>query len=235
MGKRAELSIVLPTYNEKDNLQAIVKEILNEFKNNSINGEIIIVDDNSPDGTGKIADRICRKNSKVRVIHRIGRKGLSSAAMEGFELSNAKFVGLMDSDRSHPTGKIGEMFRLVKSDKAELVIGSRYVRGGKIELGWYRNILSYIATSLARPLTNIKDPLTGFFIMKRSLLYKKKLYFKGFRTLLEILMVVRPEKVVEVPITFISRKKGKSKAGINEIFQYLSNLIRYYWRRLNDN
>ncbi|MBM3232840.1 polyprenol monophosphomannose synthase [Candidatus Pacearchaeota archaeon] len=234
MGKRAELSMILPTYNEVDNLDAIVRDIFTEFKKRRIAGEVIIVDDSSPDCTGVIADRICRKNDKVKVIHRKGKRGLSSAAMEGFNLSKAKFVGLMDSDRSHPTKKIGEMYSRVM-EGADLVIGSRYIQGGKIE-GWglRRKVLSSTATLLARPLTRVLDPMTGFFILKKSLLSKSQINSKGFKILLEIIIKSKPARIVEVPITFVDRKKGKSKVSLKEIRFYLSNLLRYYSRKFYD-
>ena len=166
---RKGLSIVIPTYNEKENIQKLLEKIQEEFKKNNINGEIIIVDDGSPDGTGEIAERLRKKYKNLKVFHRSGKLGLSSAVLEGWKIASMNILGVMDADLSHPAEKISEMYRLIENNEADLVIGSRYVKGGRIE-GWglYRRLLSKGATLLARVFTSVKDPMTGFFMIKKE-------------------------------------------------------------------
>ncbi len=227
MGK-IDLSLIIPTYNEKLNISILLSRVFSEFKKNKISGEVIVVDDNSPDGTGKIVENLRKKYPPLRIVHRKEKKGLSSAVIEGFEISKGKILGVIDSDLSHPPKKIVKMFNLIKNKKTEFVIGSRYVRGGKI-VGWnlHRKILSKGAIFLAKLFTPIKDPMTGFFMLKKDLLKNKKINSKGFKILLEILLKTKYERAIEIPITFTNRTRGKSKAGIREIFYYLKNIIGY--------
>jgi len=220
-----DLSIVIPTYNEKENILILVEKIFNELKQNNIAGEIIVVDDNSPDGTGKILENL--KNKSINIIHRSGKLGLSSAAIEGFKQASSDVVCLMDADLSHPAEKISEMFTEIKNGY-DLIIGSRYIKTGKI-VGWNfkRKLMSKTATYLARPFTKVKDPMTGFFMIKKECLNLNELDSKGFKILLEILVKSKIEKIKEIPITFTNRKEGKSKASSKEISDYLKNLYGY--------
>ena len=130
-----KLSLVIPTYNEKENIQKIIQKIQREFKENKINGELIIVDDNSPDGTGAILDKLKTKQKNLKVIHRTGKLGLSSAVLEGWKIAEGDILGVMDADLSHPPEKIKHLFFPIKDNKADFTIGSRYIPGGRIE-GW---------------------------------------------------------------------------------------------------
>jgi len=223
-----EISIVVPTYNEKENVQILIRKIQEEFKENKINGEIIVVDDNSPDGTGKILDKLKKENRDLKVIHRKGKLGLSSAVLEGWKIAHSEILGVMDADLSHPAEKIPEMYNIIKNDKADFVIGSRYVKDGKIE-GWNlkRKLMSKTATLLSRVYTKVKDPMTGFFMIKKEVIKNVDLNPKGFKILLEILIKGKYENIKEIPIIFINRIEGKSKAGTKEIFYYLQNLAGY--------
>ena len=221
-----KLSLVIPTYNEKGNIEKLLVELQEEFGENKIDAEIIIVDDNSPDGTGQILERLAVKYSNLKIIHRKGKLGLSSAVIEGFNVAEGDILGVMDADLSHPTEKINEMYQAIRN--CDLVIGSRYVKGGKIK-GWslYRKVLSKGATLLARVFVNVLDPMSGFFMVKKELILNKKLNSKGFKILLELLVKTNSKNVIEIPITFINRTAGKSKAGAKEIIYYLKNLAGY--------
>lgn len=223
-----ELSLVIPTYNESENISALVQKILEEFKENNILGEIILVDDNSPDGTGDILDVLKKKNRNIKVIHRKGKLGLSSAVVEGWKVSSGEVLGVMDADLSHPPEKIHKLFNPIKSGNSDFTIGSRYVDGGKI-LGWNfkRKIMSRTATFFAKPFTCVKDPMSGFFMIKRDCISFSKINSKGFKILLEVILKASYKKIMEVPITFTDRTKGKSKAGSSEIFDYIKNLFGY--------
>ena len=187
-----KLSIVIPTYNEKENISILLKKINLEFIKNKIKGEIIVVDDNSPDGTGDLIENLKKKYKNLKVIHRKGKLGLSSAVLEGFKISKGDVFGVMDADLSHPAEKIPEMFNLIKKREADFVIGSRYIRGGKIEgWGFKRKLMSKTATLLARIYTKIKDPMTGFFMIKRKCIKTKNIDPKGFKILLELIIKIR--------------------------------------------
>jgi len=222
-----KLSLIIPTYNEKDNIQKLLLELSEEFLKNNIENEIIVVDDNSPDGTGEKLKELQNKYKDLKIIHRSKKLGLSSAVLEGFVISSGDILGVMDADLSHPVAKINEMYQLMVGG-ADLVIGSRYVRGGKIE-GWnlYRKILSKGATLLARVFIDVKDPMSGFFMTKKSVLINTEINSKGFKILLELLIKTNCKNIAEVPIVFVNRTAGKSKAGGREIVYFLKNLVGY--------
>ncbi len=229
-----KLSIVIPTYNEKENIQKLIKKIQSEFKENRINGEIIIVDDNSPDGTGRILENLKKKQKNIRVVHRKGKLGLSSAVLEGWKIANGNILGVMDADLSHPPEKIKELFKAIEKGEADFTIGSRYIKGGKIE-GWNfkRKLMSKTATLLSRIYTKVKDPMTGFFMIKKDVIKNVDLNPKGFKILLEIIIKGKYKNIKEIPITFTNRVEGKSKAGTKEILYYLQNLAGYLPHKKN--
>ena len=223
-----DLSIVIPTYNERDNISILLEKVFEEFKKNSIKGEVVVVDDNSPDKTGELVEVLIKKYKNLRIIHRKCKLGLSSAVLDGWKISSGEVFGVMDADLSHPARKISELFFPIKKHGIDFTIGSRYVKEGKIR-GWNlrRKALSYFATLLARPLTSVRDPMTGFFMIKRKCLDLDKLNSKGFKILLDVILKAKYNKIKEIPIIFTNRTKGKSKAGIKEICSYLGNLWGY--------
>lgn len=223
-----DLSLIVPTYNEKENIEILLNKIFKEFKEHKIRGEVIVVDDGSPDGTGDLVENQRKKHKNLKVIHRKGKLGLSSAVLGGFKIARGNILGVMDADLSHPPKKIPEMFNIIKKGEADFVIGSRYVKGGKIKgWGFKRKAMSRVATLLAKPFTNVKDPMTGFFMIKKECIEKKEFDSKGFKILLELILKAKYKKIKEVPIVFINRTKGKSKAKSKEILYYLKNLLKY--------
>lgn len=231
---KTELSMIIPTYNEKENIPILLDKLFVIFKQNKINGEIIIVDDNSPDKTGEIVESLKKKYKSLMVIHRQGKLGLSSAVLEGFSVANGNVLAVMDADLSHPPEKIPEMFDIIKKNEADFVIGSRYIQGGKIE-GWNikRLAMSKGAILLSRVFTPVRDTMSGFFIIKKQCIQNKELNPKGFKILLELIIKADYKNIKEIPITFVNRTKGESKAGIKEIFYYLNNLINYIPHKKN--
>ena len=219
---------MVPTYNEKDNLDELIRRIQSACSSAGMSAEIVIVDDNSPDGTGARADDIS-KTENLKVVHRSGKLGLSSAVMEGFRVASGSFLVVMDADLSHPPEKIPEMVSKLESGEAEIVVGSRYVKGGSVE-NWpfTRKIISKGATLLARWLTKVKDPMSGFFALKRSVIDGVALDPVGYKIGLEILVKGTYSKVVEVPIHFANRKAGKSKLGGGEYMRYIDHVILLY-------
>ena len=228
MHRKVDLSLTIPTYNEKENILVLIKKIQNEFKKNKILGEIIFVDDNSPDGTGNLLDNLKKKEDNIKVIHRASKRGLSSAVLDGWQISEGDILGVMDADLSHPPEKIKELFFPIKRNEVDFTIGSRYIAGGKIE-GWNfkRKLMSKTATLLARIYTKVKDPMSGFFLIKKECIQDVKLDPKGFKILLEVIIKGKYSTIREIPITFVNRVKGKSKAGAKEVIYYLRNLEGY--------
>jgi len=155
--------------------------------------------------------------------------GLSSAVLEGFKVSKGNVLGVMDADLSHPPEKIPEMYEIIKKNRADFVIGSRYIKRGKIK-GWgiKRKIMSKGATLLARPFTKVKDPMSGFFLIRKKCVEDKEFNSKGFKILLELILKADYKNIKEVPIVFVNRTEGKSKAETGEIFFYLKNLMGYW-------
>lgn len=222
------LSLVVPTYNEAENIVPLVRRICKAMPKGI---EIIIVDDNSPDGTGKIADKLAKKYP-VRVIHRPGKKGLADAVIEGFGHAKGEFLGCMDADQSHPPELLPELLNAVKNG-ADIAVASRKVGNGRT-IGWgvYRRVMSWIATALAWPLTSVKDRTSGYMVFRKKIIEGKKLNPIGYKIVLEVVVRSNSKRIVEVPFTFINRKKGKSHTNKKIILQYLRHLGRLYWYKL---
>ncbi len=220
--------MIIPTYNERDNLEELVRRTSAACSATKMGHEIVIVDDNSPDGTGALAEEL-GKSFSVKVVHRAGKLGLSTAVLEGFKAASGSVLVVMDADLSHPPEKISEMVERITKGGADMVIGSRYVPGGHVE-NWpfHRRVISKGATLLARGLTKVKDPMSGFFALKRGVVEGVQLDPVGYKIGLEILVKGKDSKVEEVPITFADRKAGKSKLGASVTLKYIDHCIRLY-------
>lgn len=218
----------MPTYNETENLDELVRRVQQACSSAGLQVEIVIVDDNSPDGTGARAEELA-KTQNLKVVHRSGKLGLSSAVLEGFNVASGSVLVVMDADLSHPPEKIPEMVSKIDSGEADVVVGSRYIKGGSVE-NWpiTRRIISKGATLLARWLTKVKDPMSGFFALKRSVIEGVVLDPVGYKIGLEILVKGKYSKAVEVPIHFADRKAGKSKLGGGEYLRYIDHVILLY-------
>lgn len=221
------ISIVIPTYNERDTIKELTQRLTNACKDYEI--EIIIVDDNSPDGTGKIADNLAKKYP-IKVIHRDEKLGLSSAVINGISKSSGDIICVMDADLSHPPEIVPELIEEGKN--SDIVIASRYVEGGSIkDWSFTRRIISYCATMLARPLVRVKDPISGFFLFRRTVINGAKLDPIGFKICLEILAKGDYKTVKEIPFIFSNRSKGSSKLNLKEILGYIKHINRLYIRK----
>jgi dolichol-phosphate mannosyltransferase len=221
----AVLSIIIPTYNEKENIRNLIDAILGLFDRAQIEGEVIIVDDDSPDGTGSIATSIKESEPRLRVIVRKGVRGLSSATLSGFEIARGDILLVMDSDLSHPVELIPALVSPIVNGICEMSVASRHVSGGGVK-DWSlkRKIISRGATLLARLVTNVKDPMSGFFAIKPSVLQGIKLNPKGFKIGLEIIARGNYSKIAEVPYIFQDRKFGESKLRGQIIWEYILQL-----------
>jgi dolichol-phosphate mannosyltransferase len=220
----ASLSIVVPTYNERDRLEDLVREIFAAYAAERLNGELVIVDDNSPDGTGALADELATRH-RITVLHRRGKLGLGTAVVEGFAAAAAPIVGVIDADLSHPPALLPRMLAVMQSASADFVIASRYIPGGGTRnWGLARLTMSRLACLMARGLTPIRDATSGFFLIRRDLARDVQISSGGFKICLELLVRGRPRSIVEVPYVFVGRTAGESKMNLKEALGYLEQL-----------
>ena len=229
MSTAFDVSVVIPTYNEAGGIEKLISTLTGVFAKAGIRGEIVIVDDNSPDGTGKLVDSLASKYP-VRCVHRAGKLGLSSAVIDGWKTCDSPVVGVMDGDFSHDPNVIPELVGSIERGECELAIGSRYVRGGGIT-NWplRRRITSSVAISLARPLTPVRDITSGYFFCRRSVIDGVTLDPIGFKIGLEVIVKGKYKKAKEVPYVFTDRTHGSSKLNSGEIFNYLKQLRKIYF------
>lgn len=232
--RAAELSIVLPTFNEAENIPVLVGLLHKTLS--GIDWEVIVVDDNSPDGTTDVARSIAGVDPRVRVIRRIGRRGLSGACIEGMLSSSARFVAVMDADLQHDEALLPEMLAVLKTGDADLVVASRKVEGGTVGdgLSKVRAWGSNIANSLAQKLLNVtvSDPMSGFFMIRRDKAEEiaPKLSAQGFKILLDIVSSFDGAlRIRELPFTFRERQHGESKLDTLVTLDYFGLLLAKYF------
>jgi dolichol-phosphate mannosyltransferase len=225
----AALSIVVPTYNERERLPELVEALFRGYAAAGVDGELVIVDDNSPDGTGVIADELARR-FRITVVHRSGKLGLGTAVVAGFHVASAPVVGVIDADLSHPPELPPRMLAVMHQTGADVVIGSRYIPGGGTR-NWpiARRVMSRLACLAARPLTPVVDATSGLFLIRRDLARDVTISAGGFKICLELLVRGRPASVVEVPYVFSDRAAGESKMNTREALGYITQL-RDLWR-----
>ncbi|KZD21939.1 glycosyltransferase [Tardiphaga robiniae] len=214
-GAPLQLSVVVPTFNERGNVATLVQRL--DAALVGISWEVIFVDDNSPDGTADAVRELARGDSRIRCIRRIGRRGLSGACIEGMLASSAPCAAVIDGDLQHDETQLGKMLGLIESGAAELVIGSRYIEGGSADsFNQQRLGASKFATAVAQRVLRVKiaDPMSGFFMIRRDRFEQlaPKLSTQGFKILLDVVATAEGDlRVVEVPYTFGSRLHGESK------------------------
>ena len=225
-----ELAVVVPTYREADNVDELVRRVGRTLA--GIDWELIFVDDDSPDGTADRVRAIARKDRRVRVLQRVGRRGLSSACIEGMLATSAPFLAVMDGDLQHDETLLPNMLETAKAENLDIVVGSRYVTGG--ELGdWSarRQGMSRLATRLGRLLihADLKDPMSGFFLVRSEVIQEnvRCLTGVGFKILLDIFSAAqRPLRFRELPFSFRQRQAGTSKLDHAVVWEYLLMLIQ---------
>jgi len=228
-------SLVIPTYNEKDNIESLLEKIQSSLQ--GICHEIIVVDDDSPDRTWQLIQLLAKENTSLRLIRRTKSRGLSSAVFDGFKKARGEILAVMDADLSHDVSLLPEMVRLIESQHAECVVGSRRVTGGGVDhWPFYRKWFSDFATALAHILTGIqvKDPMSGYFCLGRNLFDQAEAHLrpKGYKILLEFLVKSSPRKIVELPYVFVNRRQGYSKLSMRVMTSYFFQLIDLFFYRV---
>ena len=210
-----QLSVVVPTFNERDNVTTLYRRL--EATLSGIAWEVIFVDDNSPDGTWEVVRDLAARDSRVRCIRRIGRRGLSGACIEGILASSAPSAAVIDADLQHDETQLAKMLALLQSGEADLVVGSRYIEGGSADsFDRQRAGFSQLATEVAKRVLRVKiaDPMSGFFMIRRDKFEQlaPQLSTQGFKILLDIVASAHGDlRIKEIPFTFGSRLHGESK------------------------
>jgi dolichol-phosphate mannosyltransferase len=227
--KLPALSIIVPTLNERENVRKLL--VCLDRCLAGLQWEIVFVDDDSRDGTVDVLRQLCRSDPRVRLLHRIGRRGLASAVVEGILATSSPVVAVLDCDLQHDETVLPAMLRHLLATNCDVVVASRYMERGSVG-AWdaRRRTISRIATGLADLLlrTDLTDPMSGFFLIRRSAFDQvvRRLSNQGYKILLDILLSARPSlHVEEIPYTFRSRVHGESKLDSAAVLEYLALLI----------
>lgn len=227
-----DLTIIIPTYNECQNIPAIIDVIESALTGHS--WQILFVDDDSPDGTAELIEEISKNKDYIRCMKRIGRKGRTSACIEGMGSVSTPYICVMDADLQHDEKLLPEMLTTMKQDDYDLIIGSRYVNSGSTgSLPFYRVMISKLAGKFGSIILKhkVSDPTSGFIMIKHNFFHEinRKLSgkgMKGFELTLDILASADSSlRYIELPYTMRDRKKGKSKLNAVVIFEFISLVL----------
>jgi dolichol-phosphate mannosyltransferase len=226
-----ELTVVVPTFNERANVRKLIRLV--EAALGQTRWQVIFVDDDSPDGTAAEVKAVAAVDPRVQCLHRVGRRGLAGAVIEGIMASAAPFVAVMDGDLQHDETLLPAMLDALRTGGADLAVGSRYCGGPDADasaLGARREAGSRLANWLGRQVlkADLTDPMSGFFMVRRSVVevVAQRLSTSGFKVLFDIVASQdRPLKIVELPYTFRAREAGDSKLDNGVVVQYLGLLV----------
>jgi dolichol-phosphate mannosyltransferase len=229
------VSLVLPTYNETNNLPRLISRLTRVLERIEAPFEIIVVDDDSPDGTGALAGEMARMDPRLRVIRRRGERGLATAVVAGWKAAQGEILGVMDADLQYPPEGLPDLLGAIVDDAVDVVVASRYAPGARRE-GWSprREIVSRGAILLAklavpRALGRLRDPNSGYFLIRRRVIENVDLRPVGFKILIEVLARGRWQHVVELAQAYEGRREGTSKLGSRQTVEFLSHLARLAW------
>lgn len=225
------VSIVVPTYNEASNIKPLILELTKQLESHGFsNFEIIVVDDDSPDGTWRIVEDLARLDSRIRLIRRVGERGLGTAILRGIRDARGAYVIVMDADFQHPPAIVPKLLVTATQGGYDVVVASRYASGGGVR-GWglIRRIVSLGALTLAWILVpesrRSSDPISGFFLVRRGSVRFDGVKGLGYKVLLEILTLNPEARVADVPYVFEPRRSGSSKLGFRDIMLYLIQVL----------
>jgi len=231
-----KLALVIPTLCEAENIGGLLDSVRAVLDPLNIPYEILVVDDDSSDGTGELVSMISQQDPRVRLLVRKGERGLSGAILHGWQHTDAGILGVMDADLQHPPELLPQLLEGIH-DGRDMVIGSRYTPGGGVG-GWnpVRKLLSSAAVWVTWPIQRrrirAKDPMSGFFMLRRNCMQRIPFQRTGFKLLLEILVRGHIQSLAEVPFAFGSRYRGASKANFRVAWDYGLLLMRLYGARL---
>lgn len=231
-----KVSIVVPTYREEQNIAELTARLFAATAIAQLPAELIIVDDNSCDGTIELIEELSC-TYPIRLITRTKERGLATAVIRGLQEAQGDYVVVMDADLSHPPMTVPELLTPLESGTADFLIVSRYVDGGTVDESWsfFRHLNSRIAGLLAIGLTRAKDPMAGFFAIRRDTLVSPAVLNScGYKIGLELMVRCECQKIAEVPIHFEDRKLGESKLNLREQWLYVQHLCRLYAFRFSE-
>jgi dolichol-phosphate mannosyltransferase len=223
------VSIIVPTYQERENLPELIRQVA-ELKKQIELLELVIVDDNSDDGTEEYINSL--QSNWIKLIVRKNTRGLSTAVIMGFQQASYEVLVCMDADLSHPVSAIPEMLKKIQLANTDLVIASRFMLGASIDTAWplWRKMTAAVAKWLAKPFTAITDPMSGFFCLRKTTFLRcTQLDPVGYKIALELMVKCPCKNIIEIPIHFSERQYGKSKLNGKEYGNYLKHL----WKLLN--
>ena len=224
----AAFTIVIPTYNERDRLGVLLERMFGACDREGLAIEVVVVDDNSADGTGALADEWARQPPGARDSSR-RQAGLGSAVLEGFAIAQTDVVGVMDGDLSHPPELLPRLFRTIEDgdfDLASAAVTCAAAAPSNFPIG--RWLLSRAGCWLARPLTPVRDAMSGFFLIRRTHLDGFQTSVKGFKIGLELFVRSQPRRLAEVGYVFVGRSAGESKMSVAEGTGFLQQLVSLY-------
>ena len=228
------ISIILPTFREAQNLPLVAGAVREAFAGRPEEYEILFVDDDSQDGSEEICAELA-KTDPVRMLVRKGQRGLATAVIHGIASSSGEIIVVMDADLSHPASAIPAMVDRLTRGQSDFVLGSRYVEGGSIHQEWspFRKLNSLVPSLLVRPLCPLKDPMSGFFAIRRvDMPDIHRLWPVGYKIALEIFVKGDFRRPSEVPIHFAERQFGQSKLSWKEQLNFIRHLVRLYAHKL---
>jgi dolichol-phosphate mannosyltransferase len=232
-----KLALTIPTLREAENISGLLDHVRSVLDPLGIRYEILVVDDDSRDGTEEIVSAISRRDPRVRLLVRKGQRGLSGAILHGWQNTDAAILGVMDADLQHPPELLPKLIAAILAGR-DLAIGSRYTAGGSLR-DWnpVRKLISAAAVWVTWPIQRAglraKDPMSGFFFVRRECVEKIPFQRSGFKLLLEILVRGHIRSVEEIPFAFGQRYRGASKASFKVAVDYGSLLARLYANRLH--
>jgi dolichol-phosphate mannosyltransferase len=227
-----KLALTIPTLCEAGNIRFLLDQVRAVLDPLKIGYEILVVDDDSSDGTGELVAAVAKEDPRVRLIVRKGERGLSGAVLDGWRHTDADVLGVMDADLQHPPELLPRLFAAIAEGR-DLAIGSRYTPGGELgEWNPFRKLLSAAAVWATWPLqrrrVRAKDPMSGYFMVRRESVERIAFQRTGFKLLLEILVRARLKSLKEIPFVFGSRYRGASKANFKIAWEYGRLLLRLY-------
>jgi dolichol-phosphate mannosyltransferase len=232
---RLEVSLIIPTYNERENIGIVLQQVYAVLQEAGRVFEVIVVDDDSPDGTWEVVQGMVREYPHLRVLRRMQERGLARAVLSGWQEARGEILAVMDGDLQHPPETLTRLIDALEKQGGDIAIASRHVRGGGVsEWNIVRRGISWGATLAATwmlpgILAIVRDPMSGYFAIRRSVIEGCTLQPEGYKILLEVLGRGHYRAVVEVPYIFIERQQGHSKLGPRQYREFLAHLMRLSW------
>jgi dolichol-phosphate mannosyltransferase len=229
---KPDVSVVFPAYNEAKNIPELVRRVNDSFAGSGASVQMIVVDDNSPDGTAQIVESLKEKYPNLKLLVRKNERGLATAVVRGWEMAEGKYFAVMDADLQHPADLVLRLYKAAVANGADMAVASRNVEGGGVgDWAWHRIVISNVANWIAKiflpkSLYKITDTTTGCFLFEGDKVNLKKLSPHGFKIFLEVLVRGSFSKTTEIGYVFNTRAHGKSKMTFKQDFEFVYHLLK---------